>query len=253
MNLRWVCVAAGVASVCTIAGVASGQTSYDPRSKISVTGEAVVKVKPDRIVLSFGVETWDKESISAAREKNVEISKRAITSLRQYAVQEKDIQTDSISIEPRYTNEYERRSFIGYFVRNSFTVTLTDASKVELVVTKVLEQGVTHIHSIDFQTTEFKKYREQARELALKAAREKAEKMAAVFGQKVGAPVQINEDRSWSGYWSGWSRWGPRRDMGMAQNVIQEISSDGGDGVESIPFGMVAIRANVSVTFELMK
>jgi len=227
--------------------------SYDPRSKISVTGEAVVKVKPDRVILSFGVETWDKESIQAAREKNVEICKKATTSLRQYAVQEKDIQMDSLSIEPRYRYDYERRNFIGYFVRNSFTVTLSDPTKVELVVTKVLEQGVNYIHRIDFQTTEFKRYREQARELALKAAKEKAEKMAAVLGQKVGAPIQITEDRAWTSYWSGWTGWGGSRDAGMGQITVTEVPPDGGESGENIPFGTIAIRANVSVTFELTR
>jgi len=230
----------------------SGQ-SYDPRSRITVSGEAVVKVRPDRVVLTFGVETWDKESISAAREKNVEICKKAVTSLRQYAVSEKDIMTDTYSIEPRYVDDYERRRFIGYFVRNSFSVVLTDPSKVELVVTKVLEQGVNYIHGIDFQTTEFKKYREQARELALKAAKEKAEKMAAVLGQKVGGAIDIREERSSSWYWSGWSRWGRTRDIGMAQNMIQEAGPDGGDAGESISFGTIGVRASVLVAFELVK
>ena len=62
-----------VAGCLLVARCGSAQMSYDPRSKISVTGEAVVNVKPDRVILSFGVETWDKESIQAAREKNVEI------------------------------------------------------------------------------------------------------------------------------------------------------------------------------------
>ena len=74
---------------------------------------------------------------------------------------------------------------------------------------KIVINGVNYIHGIDFQTTEFKKYREQARELALKAAKEKADKMAAVLGQSVGAPIQINESYSGSPwwYWSSWSGW----------------------------------------------
>ena len=33
----------------------------EPRPRITVSGEAVVKVKPDQVVLSFGVETWDRD------------------------------------------------------------------------------------------------------------------------------------------------------------------------------------------------
>lgn len=32
---------------------------YDDCSKITVTGESVVNVKPDKIVITLGIETWD--------------------------------------------------------------------------------------------------------------------------------------------------------------------------------------------------
>ena len=78
-------------------------------------------------------------------------------------------------------------------------------------MTNVLAAGVTNIHGIDFQTTEIKKYREQARELALKAAKEKAEKMAAVLGTIDRRPLQISES-----YLGGW---GSNR---MLANTIAE-------------------------------
>lgn len=34
---------------------------YDDRPKISVSGEAVVSVKPDKVVVSFGIETWSAD------------------------------------------------------------------------------------------------------------------------------------------------------------------------------------------------
>lgn len=168
------------------------QTSlYDDRPKISVNGEAVVNVKPDKIVTSLGIETWDV-NIIVAKEKNNEILKKATAVMKELGVPEKEIQTDHLSIEPRWKSEYRKNDFIRYFVRNTLVVTLADVAKVEELVTKVLLAGVNYIHSNDFQTTEFKKYREQARELALKAAKEKADKMAAVLGQSVGSPSRSN-------------------------------------------------------------
>lgn len=35
--------------------------SFDDRPKISVSGEAVVEVKPDKIVILFGIQTNDKD------------------------------------------------------------------------------------------------------------------------------------------------------------------------------------------------
>jgi len=244
-----------VLTAVTICPVWAQQSQmYDDRPKISVNGEAVVNVKPDKIVVTFGIETWD-EDIMAAKRKNNDILKKAVTAIKESGIPEKEIQTDHLSIEPRYKDSYRKEDFIGYFVRNTFVVTLAETGKVEELVTKVLQAGVNYIHGIDFQTTEFKKYREQARELALKAAKEKAEKMAGVLGQSIGAPLQINENYSgspWS-YRSSWSGWGYGRSQGMSQNAVQNVSGGSGEISETIALGKVSIRANVAVTFELKK
>jgi len=219
--------------------------------KITVQGEAVVYVKPDKILLCFGIETWDKQDILAAKQKNTEIFQKALAVLKQMGLPDKDIQTDYLSVEPRYRDGYRREEFLGYFVRNTFVVTLRDPEKVEELITRMLQAGVQYIHGVDFQTTEFKKYREQARALALQAAKEKAEKMAGVLGQSVGPPLAIQEGHSpW--YYAGWSGWGLSRAQPMAQNVLQEIPASAGEGEpETIALGKIAIRASVSVTFQL--
>lgn len=227
---------------------------YDDRSKITVSGEAVVNAKPDKVIITFGIETSDTE-IMVARQKNNDILKEAVAAIKQLGIPEKEIQTDYLSIEPKYRIDYTKTDFIGYFVRNTFVVTLADIEKVDELVTKVLEAGANYIHGIDFQTTEFKKYREQARELALNAAKEKAEKMAFVLGQSVGAPIQISEGYSGSPwrYYSSWSGWGYGRSSGMSQNVSQNIQSGLGEIYDTIALGKISIRAMVSVTFELKK
>jgi hypothetical protein len=175
--------------------------------------------------------------------------------MKELGLPEKQIETDHLSIEPRWKNEYRNEGFIGYFVRNTVVVTLTDVAKVEELVTKVLQAGVNYVHGVDFQATAFARYREQARELALKAARDKADKMAAVLGRSVGEPIQIDENYSgspWS-YWSSWSGWGYGRGRGMSQNVVQNLQGASAETSETIALGKISIRANVGVTFLLEK
>ena len=226
---------------------------FDERPKITVNGEAVVKVQPDEIIITFGIETWDK-NIMIAKEENNKIMKKAVAVIKESGIQDKDIQTDYLSIEPRYGDNYEKRNFIGYFVRNTLVVTLSETDKVEDLVTGVLQSGVNYIHNINFQTTEFKKYREQARELALNAAKEKAEKMAGTLGQRIGDPVQINEGYGGSNWWyySSWNGWGyGSRSNYMSQNVMQNIENGSGEISETVALGKISIKANVAVTFEL--
>lgn len=227
---------------------------FDDRPKITVNGEAVVMVQPDQIVINFGIETWDKD-IMVAKQKNNEIMKRAMTVIKESGIPDKDIQTDYLSVEPRYNDNYEKKDLIGYFIRNTFVVTMSDPEKVEDLVTAVLQSGVNYIHGINFQSTEFKKYREQARELALNAAKEKAEKMAGALGQLIGDPVQINEGYGGFDWWyyNSWSGWGYGRSNVMSQNVVQNIPSSSDQISETIALGKISIKANVSVTFELKK
>ncbi len=247
--------AAGVIVLFASGSVFAQQTHvYDDRPKITVNGEAVVNVLPDRILISFGIETWDM-NIEVAKQKNKDIQKKVVAAIEECGVRPKEVQMDHLSIDPRYKNDYRKEDLIGYFVRNSLVVTLNNPAKIEDLITKVLHAGVNHLQGVDFQTTDFKKHREQARELALRAAREKAEKMAAVLGQSVGAPIQISEGSSPWWYYSSWTGWGFGRSSGMsqAQVVTQSAQLEASEVLDSIPLGKISIRANVTVTFELKK
>lgn len=210
--------------------------SSDTRPKITVNGDAVVYVKPDKVVVSLGIMTWDME-IMTAKLKSNEILTKTMSTIKGLGIQEKAIQTDHLSIEPRYkNNNFLKEDFIGYFVSYTLVVTLTETEKVDEFITKVLQAGVNSIHGIDFQTTEFKKYREQARELALKAAKEKAEKMASVLGQMIGTPIQISENSSYS--------------HSSGRNLVQDMR-DFSDISDTIPLGKISLQSNVTVAFEL--
>lgn len=238
---------------------ATAQVPAPDTPRITVTGEATVNVEPDKILINLGIETWDME-ILPAKQKNNDILTRAIAAVKSVGVKEDGIQTDQLALEPRWRddNRNSRQNpdgFLGYFVRNTLVVTLTDMSKVESLVTKVLEVGVNYINGINFQTTDFKKHREAARELALKAAKEKAEKMAAVLGETLGGVLEIHDHGGGSPWYS--SSWGGfgggGRGYAMSQNAIVDAGGGGGENSETIALGKIAITASVSVIFELKR
>lgn len=228
------------------------QSNPDSSDKpyITVSGNAEVRVVPDEVVLTLGVETWS-ENLASAKEQNDARVKKIIAAAKERGIESKNIQTDYIDISPRYEYEYEKRRFIGYFVRKTVVITLRDITRFEDLLTDVLGSA-NYVHGIEFRTTELRKYKDQARSLAIKAAKEKAEAMSQELGQKVGKPHRINEDQVywWSGYRSWWgSSWGG----GMqAQNVVQESRGGAPDSDESaIAPGQIAVNARVTVEFEL--
>jgi uncharacterized protein YggE len=223
-------------------------TQQETRS-ITVTGEAEVRVVPDEVILTVGVETEDRELVVAKHQNDTRVE-QVIATANAYGIDPKYVQTDYIGIEPRYHDGYEKRDFIGFFVRKNVVVTLRDIGQFEDLLADLLDSGVNYVHGIQFRTTELREHRDLARDLAIKAAKEKAIALAGALGQQVGEPLVIQEEHSgwYSGYGAWWgSSWGG----GMTQNVIQNAGNDGFAGEGSIAPGQIAIHARVSVSFEL--
>jgi uncharacterized protein len=213
----------------------SGQRNDTPF--ITVSGEAIVYAKPDKIEIAFGIVTSDMDIIAAKRQ-NDEIFMKTVAAIKGMGIPEKVIQTDQLSIVPKLKNNYQKHEDVIYYdVTNKIVVSLMDTNKAEELIMKTLQAGVNNIYRVDFQTSEYKKHREQARELALKAAQEKAEKMAAVLGQSVGAPFTIRE-----GSYS----------MGNVNSIMDERGPYG-DISGTLALGKISIRASVSVDFELKR
>ena len=216
---------------------------------VTVTGEAVVNVVPDEVVLTLGVESSDKQ-LRRAKSLNDERVKQVLAAAEKLGIPAKDIQTDHISIEPRYRDSYEQRDFVGYFVRQTIVITLKDVSQFENLLTDVLDAGANYVHGIQFRTTELRKHKDEARALAIKAAREKAVALAQELDQKVGKPYAIREDQEgWGSGYNSW--WGSAGGLGMTQNVVQNAGNAGMEMDGALAPGQIGVTARVTVSFEL--
>ena len=112
-------------------------------------------------------------------------------------LEQKHIQTDYLDIEPLYKDSYrlrntdEYKKIIGYLVRKTTVITLRDLSKFEVILTDILNAGANRVHGIKFRTTELRKYKDEARSLSIKTAREKAIALAKELGLNIGEPYNI--------------------------------------------------------------
>jgi uncharacterized protein YggE len=240
-------LAAALVATFALSGWTNDQLQPRQPGTITVTGDADVRVVPDEVIITLGVETWN-EDLGAAKAQNDERVSQVLALAQNYGIQPQHIQTEHISIEPRYEDDYEKRGFIGFFVRKTIVITLKDISKFDDVLTDVLQDGVNYVHGVEFRTTQLRKYRDEARALAIQAAREKAVAMAGALDQQVGQPQSIYEDHSrWWSWYNWW--WGPRWNGGMAQNVIQEVGGGSQPQDGSLAPGQITVNARVTVTF----
>ena len=247
------CIVALVVALCySLSGAqvqvaaAAGEAGQD--RLVTTTGDAELRVPPDEVILNLGVETLDPD-IQAAKRRNDAIVEKVFAVAERHGIEPAHIQTDFINIQPRY-NDYEPAEILGYYVRKSIVITVREMDVFEDVLTQVIEAGVSHVHGIQFRTTNLRQYRDEARALAIQAAQEKAEALAVALGQTIGEPHAIREDQSgwWSSYGAGW---GWRGGGGLSQNVVQDVGSSAPLDDSTIAPGQIAINARVTVSFAL--
>src|SRR5262249_52403103 len=149
------------------------------------------------------------------RARNDAAVKNVLASIRKLGVEAGDIQTDFMKVDMAYTGG--NGAIVDYYiVEKTIAVTLKDVSRFEDLLNAVLDAGANHIYDADFSTTELRKYRDQARGLATKAALEKARDLASSAGMHVDEkPTGISSYSYGGGSWYGRFRNGAF----MAQNV----------------------------------
>ncbi len=240
-------LAVGVFTFLGYYGEATGQSQESPRL-ITVRGDAEVLVAPDEIIITLGVETLDPD-VQTSKKNNDDSVKRIVEAVTKLGVEKQHIGTEHISIEPLYRRRDILQDFIGYRCRKTIVVRMRDIAKLDSVLTTALENGANYVHGVQFRTTELRKYRDQARALAVKAAREKAADLADELEQRVGRPHSLTEgySRWWSSYGTNW--WGRGSDFPM-QNVSQ-FAGEPTSAYSAIAPGQISVTAQVTVTFEL--
>ena len=233
--MRYSILAAAVLSlILSIPSLSIAQNTIGARL-ITVSGTAEIKVIPDEVDIQLGVETRDK-NLSIAKAQNDESIKKVLAFASNYGIDPKYLQTDYLSVEPIYTDNGRILDF--YVVHKRIAIILKDISKFEGLLTGVLEAGANHVQNIQFRTTELRKYRDQARVQAIKAAREKATTLAKELGQNVGKAHTIYEDSY------GWT-------SSYSQNVSQNAGGVSATNEGSISLGQISVTARVTVSFEL--
>lgn len=216
---------------------------------ISVSGAAVVNVTPDRALIQLGVQSNGRTPGLTETANSVTIF-RVIQGIKKAGVEEKDIVTDRYIIEPIY-RDYDALTINGYRIYNTVAVTLKDVDLANEVIIAALNAGANQVINVEFYLSDLRKYRDQARELAMIAAGEKANDLAEAAGAETGCVMSINEN-TWSYFSGGW--WGRSRDL-WTQNAVQSIQSNGGQGDSSefgpVNLGQISVRAEVNASYAL--
>jgi len=230
-----------VLAIALSASPTRAQTESD-RPLITVSGQAEIMVVPDEVVFTLRVVTLDK-NLLAAQSKNDQIVKNVLVLARQYQIPANQMQTDHISLSETYSDDDDTRKprvFLGYTVSKKVAIVLRDVSKAEQLLADIFKSGVTRIDDVEFRTTQSRKYKDQARAMAIKAAQEKASALTREIGQTIGKAYSITEEGL-----------NDRRYSQNVSNTATFVSGSYSDEESTIALGQISITARVVVSFEL--
>jgi uncharacterized protein len=165
-----------------------------PPAAISVTGEATVSVPPDLAEIDGGVTSEAKTAREASEANNAAMAK-VLQALKGAGIEEKDIRTSRLSLQPQSApNRSGPSAIAGYRASNRVTVRVRDVTKVASVIDTLVGAGANEIGGINFVVSQASKLLDEARERAVADARRKAEIYARAAGVTLGAPLSISEE-----------------------------------------------------------
>ena len=214
--------------------VVSKAQEIKPLPQISVSGEGKIKAIPDQVFISIAVETKGTNATDVKKQNDATIEK-VLQFITKFKVPKSDVQTQSISLNPQYDYEKKKRN---YNATQTIEILLKNITQYDGFMEGLVDAGINKINVIEFKTSKLIEYQSEARKLAMKEAKLKAEDYVSVLGQKVGKAITITDNTQ---------NYYPQpmyaiKTMAMDQEVTPR---------ETLAIGEINITATVNVSFLL--
>ncbi len=261
---------------CALVGMAASQAMAQPAPSttiaplgpdsalLSLTAEGQSRRTPDLAMFTAGVVTQANTAGEALAQNNRQME-AVRTALRRAGIAERDIQTSSISLQPRYSNpelEAQLRArearqpyippsqpaapkIIGYEAHNNVQVRVRRLGEMGRIIDTLIAAGANQVHGPSFTLDEPQAALDEARTEAVANARKRAELYARAAGMRVARILTISEG---GGYYP------------VMQEIMVTGRSAGFGGAPPPPPppmpvspGELMLGVNVSVQFELTR
>ncbi|HEY0070156.1 MAG TPA: SIMPL domain-containing protein, partial [Chloroflexia bacterium] len=161
--------------------------------RISVRGSGAVSAKPDMANLQVGV-SIQNPSLEAAQGEAARKMDALIGNLKAAGIDEKDINTTQYNVEPVMDyRDGQAPTVTGFRVTNVVEVKIRELSKASKLIDDLVKSGANTIYGLNFGFSDPTAVMKQAREAAVKDAREKAEQLAGLNGVTLGSVLVVDD------------------------------------------------------------
>jgi len=162
---------------------------------VTVQATGTVNVVPDGVSFNFAVSVLAQSSETAMSDASAS-AEQVRAALETAGVAKDDIATQNISVYPEYVSStMGTQTLSGYRAQQVFTVTLRDTAKAGDVVDAVIAAGgnALQVYGVTPTLLNTDEAVAQAREAAIKSAKEKAKDYARLVDEDLGSVVYITE------------------------------------------------------------
>lgn len=205
---------------------------------INVSGEGKIKVIPDQASISISLETKGTNAKDVKKENDTKMD-AVLKYIKSLNIAKEDYQTQRVSLNPNY--DYEKKKH-NYLATQSVQILLKDLSKYDELIDGLVDVGVNRIDNVEFKSSKMEQLQSDARKLAIKNAKMKADDFVSVLpNQKVGKAITIS-DNSQTYY--------PPRPM-YEMKTMAMMADSAATPRETLAVGEIEIVINVSVSFVL--
>ncbi|GGD52310.1 SIMPL domain-containing protein [Lacimicrobium alkaliphilum] len=203
-----------------------------PPQQIRVVGQASVSKVPDLFQFSLYIEEKGPV-ISKLNDSLTDKTQRIIHSLIEQGVEEKDIASMQVQLQPWYEHRNGMTEQKGFVLSRTVHISLRALQLYDKVLDSVFKLGATRMDGFEYGFEDPQSLYLSALAMAVEDARGRAEKLAGAAGVKVGQVKSINEMSQY-------------RPVPMMAESRMRVKGDA-----SMP-GQQAIDARVEVQFELI-
>lgn len=210
---------------------------------VSFSGEGKILAKPDIAVVYLSLIT-EAKTAKAAQDDNSAKSQATIAFLKKQKIDEKDIKTTGYNISPQYiyspvsadSPTTKPPQIYSYQVNQTIEIKVRDLAKVSEILDGVVLVGVNQISGLIFQTDDPEKLKAEARELAIKDAKEKANELKKQLGIRLGKIINFSEGFS-----------------GIPSPILWKNAALAGDfgGGPEIPSGENELTVKITLTYQI--
>lgn len=219
----------------TVFTVAAHAQDFRQPALVNVNGEGKIKVAPDQAGITVSVESKGTKAADVKKENDTKID-AVIKYIKKMGIAPADYQTQRVYLNDEY--DYQKKKH-NYVATQTINILLKDLTKYDEMMEGLVETGINNISNVEFKTSKLESLKTEARKLAVQNARNKANDLVSVLGQKAGKAFSITDNSS-----IDYPQ--PRYEMKVMAMADQAFG-----GNQTLAVGEIEVTSNVSISFLL--